>query len=144
MTAICKSLRTALGGACLAWALVAAGQSRTIESIAAVVDDNVVLASEVLERYEAVMEGLRAEGRTEAPPRDAILAQILERLIIESIQLQEAERRGIVIDDETLTAAVSQYAAQKQHGDRRLHRDPGRRGHFLPRLSRSGAPPADH
>ena len=83
----------------------------TIDRIAAVVNEDVVLASEVLERYEAVVNRLAAEDH-ELPPRDAIMDQILERLIVENIQLQEAKRRGIEVDDETLTAAVTEFAAE--------------------------------
>ena len=98
----------------LALALGAAAEPKTIDGIVAVVNDGVVLASEVLERYDAVIDRLQAEGRTQAAERDQILAQILERLILESIQLQEAQNRGVVVDDETLTTAVSEYAAQNQ------------------------------
>ncbi len=97
----------------IAMLLVSAGaQPRTVDAIAAIVNDDVVLVSEVMERYQALVDGLRAQGRTEIPPRDAVLGQILERLILENIQMQEAERRGIVLDDETLTAAVREYASQ--------------------------------
>ena len=97
-------LAAALGGAIHA-------ESTTIDRIAAVVNQDVVLASEVLDRYQAVVNRLAADGR-ELPPRDAIMEQILERLIVENIQMQEAARRGIEVDDETLTAAVTEFAAQ--------------------------------
>ena len=105
--------RTAAIGAILT-ALALFDPARAVEPIdriAAVVNEDIVLASEVLERYEGVTARLVAEGQ-ELPSRDAIMEQILERLIIENIQLQEAERRGIQVDDETLTAAVSEVAAQ--------------------------------
>ena len=102
------------------WLMVAAlvvafgtgAEPKKLDGIVAIVNDDVVLASEIVERYDAVVDRLNAEGRSGAPQRDEILAQILERLILESIQLQEAQIRGVVIDDETLTAAVSEYAAQ--------------------------------
>ena len=97
--------------ALLALAGSANAQPKMVDGIVAIVNDDVVLASEVLERYDAVMQRLQAEGG-EAPPKDAILEQILERLIVESIQLQEAEMRGVLVDDETLTNAVRDYAAQ--------------------------------
>ena len=97
--------------ALLALAASANAQPKMVDGIVAIVNDDVVLASEVLERYDAVMQRLQAEGG-EAPPKDAILEQILERLIVESIQLQEAEMRGVLVDDETLTNAVRDYAAQ--------------------------------
>ena len=97
-------LAAALGGAIHA-------DPTTIDRIAAVVNQDVVLASEVLDRYQSVVNRLAADGR-EMPPRDAIMEQILERLIVENIQMQEAARRGIEVDDETLTAAVTEFAAQ--------------------------------
>jgi peptidyl-prolyl cis-trans isomerase SurA len=39
-----------------------------------------------------------------------LINQIMERLIIENIQLQEAEKRGVTVDDETLARAVSSFA----------------------------------
>lgn len=104
LRAIPLLLATTLTGA-------AGAEPSTIDRIAAVVNEDVVLASEVLDRYQTVVNRLAAEGH-ELPPRDAIMDQILERLIVDSIQLQEAERRGIEVDDETLTAAVTEFAAQ--------------------------------
>ena len=46
------------------------------------------------------------------PPQNVVLSQVLERLILESIQIQEAELRGIVITDEELTTAVRAFAQQ--------------------------------
>lgn len=92
--------------------LCAFAEPKTIDGIVAIVNDDVVLASEVVERYEAVRDRLEEAGGTQALERDEILAQILERLVLESIQLQEAENRGILVDDETLTTAVRDYATQ--------------------------------
>ncbi len=85
-----------------------------LDAIVAVVDDDVVLASELVERRDSVHERLRQEGATELPPLDALMSQLMERLVIENIQLQMANQRGIVIDDETLTEAVNGFARQSQ------------------------------
>ncbi len=85
-----------------------------LDAIVAVVDDDVVLASELVERRDSVHERLRQEGATELPPLDALMSQLMERLVIENIQLQMANQRGIVIDDETLTEAVNGFARQRQ------------------------------
>lgn len=102
----------ALAVACLATALQAAAEPRQVDQIIAIVNDDVVLASEVMERFDTVMRQLQTSGQGRLPPQSAILEQILERLIVESIQLQEAESRGILVDDETLTRAVGDYAAE--------------------------------
>ena len=83
-----------------------------VDAIAAIVDDDVVLVSELLNRYELFVAQAKQTGATEIPPRETVLNQLMERLIVESLQIQEAERRGIIIDDETLTEAVTTFAGQ--------------------------------
>ncbi len=102
----------ALAAGVLATALQVAAEPEPVDEIIAIVNDDVVLASEVMERFHTVMRQIQASEQGGAPPQEAILEQILERLIIESIQLQEAESRGILVDDETLTRAVGDYAAE--------------------------------
>lgn len=80
-----------------------------LDGIVAVVEEDVVLASELKSRYEAVVRQMRTSNMT-LPPNDVLISQIMERLILESIQRQEAQRRGIQIDDETLTRAVMSFA----------------------------------
>lgn len=82
---------------------------RELDGIVAVVDDDVVLASELVERVDAIRRQLKASN-TPMPPDNILVSQVLERLIIENLQLQQADRRGIEIDDETLTGAVMQFA----------------------------------
>ena len=88
---------------------VAADYQR-LEAIVAVVDDDVVLASELMARLDTVRTSM-IENNVQMPPSDVLINQIMERLIIENIQLQEAERRGVTVDDETLARAVSSFAS---------------------------------
>jgi len=97
------------------WILVSVSLHAVIEevdAIAAIVDDDVVLVSELLNRYELFVERIKQSGTSEVPPRETVLSQLMERLVIESLQIQEAERRGIIIDDEMLTEAVTGFAGQ--------------------------------
>ena len=98
--------------AAIAFGTVALASPEPVDRIVAIVNDDVVLASEVVERYEGAMQRLREEGQPDLIPKEALIEQIVERLILESIQLQEAETRGVVVDDETLTRAVTDYAQQ--------------------------------
>jgi len=82
-----------------------------IDYIVAVVDDDVVLASELVSRLESVRKQMTA-ANVQMPPTDVLLNQLLERLIMENIQLQMGERAGVRIDDETLTRAIEGIAAQ--------------------------------
>lgn len=88
---------------------VAADYQR-LEAIVAVVDDDVVLASELMARLDTVRTSM-IENNVQMPPSDILINQIMERLIIENIQLQEAEKRGVTVDDETLARAVSSFAS---------------------------------
>lgn len=83
--------------------------SQELESIIAVVDDDVVLSSELNARLELVRDQI-----PENVPEEQIVSQLLERLILERLQLQEADRRGVQIDDESLTQAVAAFAQQNQ------------------------------
>ena len=80
-----------------------------LDGIVAVVEDDVVLASELKSRYDQVRRQMEGQNMR-MPPNDVLISQIMERLILESIQRQEAQRRGINIDDETLTRAVMSFA----------------------------------
>lgn len=85
-------------------------ETKTIDSIVAVVDEDVVLASELEERLTQVQQSFAARG---APVADenALQNQVLERVIIENLQLQIARRNGVRIGDEELNAAMSRIAA---------------------------------
>lgn len=93
--------------------LQSAAEYQRLEAIVAVVDDDVVLASELIARLETVRRSIR-ESNLQLPPGDVLINQIMERLIIENIQLQEAERRGVTVDDETLARAVGNFASSNQ------------------------------
>ena len=96
----------------LLYASTTSADVSTLDSIAAIVNDDVVLVSEIQDRYTSYIEQAEAQGleNSQLPPQDIILSQIVERLIIESIQLQEAAARGILINDEELADGVKRYA----------------------------------
>jgi len=94
-------------------AMPAWGQYRELDGIVAIVNEDVVLASELLSRLDQVQKQIEA-SQVQAPPTDVLISQLMERLILESLQVQEAERRGVQVDDETLTRAVMTFAEQNQ------------------------------
>ncbi len=80
-----------------------------LDSIAAVVNDGVVLTSELKIEIQQIVARLEAQG-TQVPPMSQLAPQILERLVIRRIQLQRAERIGMQIPDETLNIALADIA----------------------------------
>ena len=89
-----------------------AAEQRTLDRIVAVVNDDVVLASELSDRIAETMTRVPEAERNDPRVVEAVESQVLDQLIVESIQLQEAELRGIEVDDETLTRAVTEFARQ--------------------------------
>lgn len=82
-----------------------------LDKVIAIVDDDVVLASELNERVSQVVDNFRQNGRP-LPPDDVLRQEILDRLILENIQLQMAYRAGVRISDAQLNQAMSRIAEQ--------------------------------
>jgi peptidyl-prolyl cis-trans isomerase SurA len=80
-----------------------------LDRIAAVVNDGVVLASQLDEQTEEITARLR-EQKTELPARGVLRRQILERLVVEEIQVQRASKIGIQVSDEMLNSALDEVA----------------------------------
>ena len=76
-----------------------------LDRIAAVVNDGVVLASQLDAQTDEIIQRLRQQ-KTELPPRNVLRKQILERLIIEEVQMQRASRLGIEVSEEMLNGAL--------------------------------------
>jgi peptidyl-prolyl cis-trans isomerase SurA len=108
---LCASFASALMcvGTVSAQSLELSDTGTKIDGIAAVVNDGVVLQSELDDQTIMIVNRLRAEN-TPLPPMDLLRKQILERLVVTQIQLQRAERAGIVIPDEMLNRALSDIA----------------------------------
>ena len=80
-----------------------------LDRIAAIVNDDVITGSELEARLSRVREQLRRAG-TRLPPPEVLRRQVLERLIVDRIQLQIARGSGIRIDDEILNRALLRLA----------------------------------
>lgn len=72
-----------------------------IDRIIAIVNDDVILQSELDNKTRSVRQQLRDQG-IQPPSLERLQSQVLERLITENLQLQLAERNGILVDNETL------------------------------------------
>lgn len=99
------------GAAGLSW-----GQSRELggrgallDRVAAVVNEGVVLHSELEEQLSVISARLR-EQRLEPPAQNVLRQQVLERLVLQEIQAQRAERAGIKVPDEQLNRALQEVA----------------------------------
>ena len=107
------TIKRTLGAAMLA-ALMIPGVSQALQvldRIAAVVNDSVLMGSELDQRVDDLARQFMADGQ-QLPPRNILRPQVLERMIIERLQLDQAERAGIRVDDSSLNQTLSGVARQ--------------------------------
>lgn len=82
-----------------------------LDFIVAVVNDDVILASELKDHLRTVIEELKRKG-ARIPPPAVLHKQVLDRVILTRLQLQAAESSGIRLDDDTLNRAVRNIASE--------------------------------
>ena len=109
-------------GLLLACALLAGGlqQARgaelgtrgvVIDRVAAVVNDGIVLVSDLDRQQQLISDRLR-QANQQLPPGNILRQQVLERLIMQEIQMQRAERLGIKVSDEMVNQALAEVASR--------------------------------
>ena len=82
-----------------------------LDGVAAIVNEGVVLKSQFDEQMKTVTERASQQGM-QLPPTNVLEEQILERLILNEIQLQRAERIGLVVSDAMLNDSIRRIAEQ--------------------------------
>lgn len=87
------------------------GRGDLLDRIAAVVNDGIVLQSQVEEQMAAISRRLRDQGQ-QVPPSSVLRQQVLDRLVLQEIQMQRADRLGIEVSDEMLNNALQNVARQ--------------------------------
>ncbi|KIP82263.1 peptidylprolyl isomerase [Stenotrophomonas sp. CFBP 13724] len=90
---------------------VLAQQTQPLDRIAAVVDEDVILQSE-LDRALANIKTQYAGRENQLPPDDVLSRQVLERLVLVKLQVTRAEGSGIRVSDQELNQAINSIAQQ--------------------------------
>lgn len=108
-----KSLSTTVAASAMALSLAAAAQVQILDKVIAIVDDDVVLQSELDARLAVIYAQIQQSG-TQAPPQEILIQQVLERLISERLQLNIAYNAGVRITDEEVNQAMARIAANNQ------------------------------
>ncbi|WP_313346937.1 peptidylprolyl isomerase [Stenotrophomonas sp.] len=90
---------------------VLAQQSQSLDRIAAIVDEDVVLQSE-LDRAIQNIKAQYAGREAQLPPDDVLSRQVLERLVLVKLQVTRAEGSGIKVSDQELNQALNAIAQQ--------------------------------
>jgi peptidyl-prolyl cis-trans isomerase SurA len=106
--------------AAILWSTVSPAQTRDIgvhgemlDRIAAIVNDGLVLKSELDTQMDAVTKRLQ-EQKVELPSQSVLKQQVLDRLIVQEIQTQHAKRVGLTVSDEQLNSALQEIASRNK------------------------------
>ncbi len=84
--------------------------AQLLDRIVAVVEDHPILQSELDQATFEALNRLRQQGIT-PPPLAELRKKVLEQLILQEVQRQRAQRRGIQVSDEEINAQLQQLAA---------------------------------
>jgi peptidyl-prolyl cis-trans isomerase SurA len=86
-----------------------ATKGELLDRVVAIVNDGVVLNSDLDQQIQLVTERLHQQ-RLELPPQNVLRQQVLERLVVQELQIQRAQHDGLKVTDEMLNAALQDVA----------------------------------
>lgn len=89
--------------------VVAQAQEKLLDRVIAIVDDGVILQSDLDARVSTIKSRLQAEG-TSLPPDSVLRERVLDQLLQDQIQLQLAEEAGMRISDTELNQTINNIA----------------------------------
>lgn len=95
------------------FAPLAQAEVRSLDYIVAVVNEDVITRTELDQRLAMIKDQL-AQRDVSLPPEDVLQRQVLDRLLLERLQLQLAERSGIRVDDERVNQVIANIARENQ------------------------------
>lgn len=84
-------------------------ERKLLDQVVAIVDEDVILQTELEARISTITSRLSAQG-TGLPPRQVLEERVLDQLITESIQMQMADRAGMRISDNELNETMANIA----------------------------------
>lgn len=104
-------VRVALMGLMLGMASGTALGAQPLDAIVAVVNDDVVVQSDLDREIALIVPQLQHQG-TAVPPPDQLRKQVLDRVILKRLQQQRAKQLNIAVDDATLNETLNNIASR--------------------------------
>ena len=95
--------------AMMTMSLAVQAERKLLDRVVAIVDDDVILQTQLEARVNTIVGRLSAQG-TGLPPRQMLEQRVLEQLIAESVQLQMADKMGMRISDNELNETLASIA----------------------------------
>lgn len=108
-----KKSRYLLTVSAIIFSQISVAATEWLDGIAAIVEDDVVLQSDMKQRIQSVKRNI-SKSKITPPPEAELQKNILDQLIAESIQLQMAKRAGVRISDQQLNSAIQNIASRNR------------------------------
>lgn len=93
--------------------LIAKSAVIPLDKIIAVVDDNIITQIELDERVKLISQQIKQQG-SRLPSLEVLHKQVLERLILEKLQLNIANKTGIRVNDEMVNNVIANIARENR------------------------------
>ncbi len=84
-----------------------------LDRVAAIVNDGIVLRSDVESQMAVISARIQEQGQ-QLPPRNILRQQVLERLVLQELQIQRADRLGLQVSDEMVNQALTEVAERNK------------------------------
>ena len=123
-----KTLLASLLAACLLAGNAFAQATLPIDRIVAVVNDDVVLQSELDRAVRNIQNQYAKQPNAQLPPADVLRKQVLERLVMVRLQVMQAAQQGIRVTDQDVDAAIAGVANQNHISVDQLRANLGNEG----------------
>jgi peptidyl-prolyl cis-trans isomerase SurA len=98
-----------------------------LDRVVAIVDEDVVLESELNDRLQAVLSRLKGQY-SQLPEESVLRKQVLEQLIVERVELGLAKRYDIKVEEEEIDQAIERVREKSQMTNEELVADLKRQG----------------
>ncbi len=107
------SMKSIIFGFFLTISTLSANAAEPIDAIAVIVNDSIISEKDIEKRVNDFTKQLRVQGQR-LPPEDILRKQVIERMIVDSLQLQLAKAQGLHIDDLSLNKMLENIAKQNR------------------------------
>ncbi|WP_158120274.1 peptidylprolyl isomerase SurA [Vibrio metoecus] len=94
-------------------------EPKQLDSVAVIVNSGVILQSDVYSALKTIKANAK-QNKQPLPQETVLREQVLEKLIIDTLQQQEADRIGVKIDDNRLNEAIKEIAKNNQQTQEQL------------------------
>jgi len=102
-----------LAAALLTASFSSAAPINGIDRILAMVNNDIIMKSELERELTTIVERLQQQ-KAKLPPMQTLVQQVLEKMITEQLQLQAAEKAGIIIDESTIDRTMQRIAQRNK------------------------------